>query len=127
MYPIPAFKTKKAVNSIPYDAFGINSKCKYKKAAFEYIKKLLSEEFYKQYYNYNHYATVNNAAFEEELSYYSDNSKGFGTFSSEKGPFEIIAIPEKLSNQLKSTIANMHKCEFTFVGIRRIVKDDLKK
>lgn len=128
VYPIPAFKTNKTVNSSPYNAFGISSKCKYKKAAFEYIKKLLSEEFYKQHYdNYNNYATVNNKAFQQELTYYSDSLRGYSIYSGDKGPIEMVPLPKKLSNQLKSTIANMHKCEFSDVGIERIVRDDLKK
>ncbi len=127
VYPIPAFKTKKGVNAVPYDAMGINSKCKYKKAAFEYIKRLLSEEYYKQNYNYNYYAAVNNRAFEEEIKYYTDSSISFGTYSSDKGAFDMVSIPKRLSEQLESVVNNIRQCEFDENGISKIVRGELKK
>ncbi len=109
--PIPSYKGGSGLVAQPQEAIGINAKCKYKKAAFEFIKRLLSKEHHIQHYSFINKITVNNDALLEEKNHYSQEG--------------IVFLPENLLKSFDSIMANINKCDFRDSGYIRIFKNEI--
>ncbi len=74
-YIFPQYTNKKSILLEPNLSLAINSKCKYKKEAFEFIKMLMSEEYQKSggINGFNHYLPVNNNAYLNNVNFYISN------------------------------------------------------
>ena len=120
VYPIPSFKGGKSIVAVTSEAIGINSNCKYKMTAFQYIKKLLSEDYYKLHYDNIYYATVNNKAFEEEKNYYSSESVAIGGI--------WTPLSENLVKRLDNIMENINGCSlYKYDPVIRVIRNDLNE
>ncbi len=119
-YLFPQYTDKKSILLEPIEYMAINTKCKYKKEAFEFIKLLLTEE-YQNLYSY-FYIPVNNNAYLNGVNFYISN---LGNSQVVSGEYDA----EKRKAQVKEQYEEIQKisvCDTVDAQVYEIIDNEAK-
>ncbi len=122
-YIFPQYTNKKSILLEPMLYFAINSKCKYKKEAFEFIKLLLSEEYQKADDLKGFFSMpVNNKAYLNNVNFYISN---LGNAQPINGEYDA----EKRKAQVREQYQEIQKisvCDTVDAQVYEIIDNEAK-
>ncbi len=118
VYPVEMLEMKGKIAASPYIIAGINSKCKHKKAAFDYIKLILSEKMQVSYKF--HLVPVNKAAFMADKTENNDYNALAKKLSENIGKCEIREnkVYSIINQELNDFLNNKKTAEQTAAAIQ---------
>lgn len=135
----PSYAKQSTAPVTLYEGIAINSNCKYKDAAFKFVKLLLSKDL--QMANYKKSATniikglsVNTAAYEEDVKYYTsdavDGREMNGVSSTSNSHIIVnmttIPIPKETIRQVNDIYSRIQPYSVIDEEIYRIVEEELQ-
>jgi ABC-type glycerol-3-phosphate transport system substrate-binding protein len=135
----PSYAKQSTAPVILYEGIAINSNCKYKDAAFKFVKLLLSKDL--QMANYKKSATniikglsVNTAAYEEDVKYYTsdavDGREMNGVSPTSNSHIIVnmtsIPIPKETIRQVNDIYSRIQPYSVIDEEIYRIVEEELQ-
>jgi ABC-type glycerol-3-phosphate transport system substrate-binding protein len=131
IYPVPVYKEGDKTRVKLSDGAAINQSCKNKKAAYEFIKVLMSEECQSSEYNGNPNILgiqLNKQGYEKqrEMSLSSGNGRNLGS-SNGWGAFErydSVSLPEQLLFKFDNLIKNITPGDIIDEEIYKIIEEE---